>query len=274
AARAERNTTGMSRVAGSAASFSATSQPSTSGIITSRRTISGCRSRTRSSASRPFVASATASPSPSRLTRQMVRIAFSSSTRRTRGAASVRPLPPAPPPGPGRCRTRLRHVPCTRCGGRWAREERRTCALLDLRGLSVDPPFPPGPLVRTTDCALSARRVPLLRELAESRAPHPDRVARVQPHPRGEIAVARANQRAQRVLRAGEGGGDAGSRSRVVLFPIAVPAAPHLVDPPLGDAGAELRLVVDDRDRREELRPPAGVAQPAAEVGLLGVDEE
>ena len=53
-----------------------------------------------------------------------------------------------------------------------------------------------------------------------------------------------------------------------------MPAAPHLVDPPLGDADAELRLVVNDRDLREVLRPPARAAQPAAEIGLLRVDEE
>src|SRR5579862_1205051 len=53
-----------------------------------------------------------------------------------------------------------------------------------------------------------------------------------------------------------------------------MPAAPHLVDPPLGNARAELRLVMDDGDGREELRAPARVAEAPAQVRLLRVDEE
>src|SRR5439155_854310 len=182
-ARAERKTTGMSRVSVSAASCSATLQPSTPGIITSRRTSDGRFRLTSSSASAPSFASLTASPSPSRLTRQMVRIARSSSTRRTRGAGSAGRPAPAPLPGSGRCRTRLRHVPGAECG-------------------------------------------------------------------------------------------DAGAEGGVVLPPVAVAAAPHLVDPPLGNPGAELRLVVHDGHLREVLRAPAGPLQAAGEIRLLRVDEE
>ena len=53
-----------------------------------------------------------------------------------------------------------------------------------------------------------------------------------------------------------------------------MPPAPHLVDPPLGDSGAELRLVVHDGDLREVLRPPPRAAQAPRQVRLLGVDEE
>ena len=49
----------------------------------------------------------------------------------------------------------------------------------------------------------------------------------------------------------------AGRRRRVMLAPVAVPAPPHLVDSPLGDAGTELRLVVHDRHVREEVDVPA-----------------
>src|SRR4051794_26098216 len=116
--------------------------------------------------------------------------------------------------------------------------------------------------------------VPVLRQLAEAGPAHPDCVSRVQPHPAGEVAITRPQQRARGVLRAGAERSDAYARCGVVLPPVAVPAAPHLVDPPLGDADAELRLVVNDRDLREVLRPPARAAQPAAEIGLLRVDEE
>src|SRR5438067_10286537 len=89
--------------------------------------------------------------------------------------------------------------------------------------------------------------VPVLGELAEAGAADTDRVARVEAHARSEIAVAGPDQPAQRVLRAGEQRRRARAGGGMVLSPVAVPPAPHLVDPPLGDPGAELRLVMDDR---------------------------
>ena len=132
AARADRKTTGISRVSSSDASCSATLHPSTPGIITSSRTSDGRVRLTSSSASEPSAASVTASPSPSRLTRQIVRIERSSSTSRTSGVDSSGRAGPLPPPVSGRWRTRLRQVPSTRWGGRCARDARSVSDLLDL----------------------------------------------------------------------------------------------------------------------------------------------
>src|SRR5512142_1734161 len=116
--------------------------------------------------------------------------------------------------------------------------------------------------------------VPLFGELAEAGAAAADRVTRMEPHPAREVSVASSQQRPRGVLRAGEEGSDRGTGSGVVLSPVAVTAAPHLVDPPLGDPHAELRFVVHDGHLREVLRPPARTAKAAREIGLLGIDEE
>src|SRR2546426_1146709 len=63
-------------------------------------------------------------------------------------------------------------------------------------------------------------------------------------------------------------------RAAAAREPVAMPAAPHLVDPALGDAGAELRFVVDDRRPREVLDFPAGASKPELEVDLLRVEKE
>ena len=83
-ARAVRKTIGMSLVTGSSRSISATRQPSSPGIITSRRMTSGCWARARSSPPGPSPASLTRIPSASRLTRQRSRIGASSSMTSTR----------------------------------------------------------------------------------------------------------------------------------------------------------------------------------------------
>src|SRR5438552_6641959 len=116
-----------------------------------------------------------------------------------------------------------------------------------------------------------ALAVPVLRELAQTGPAHPDRVARVQPHPAREVPVSRSEQCACRVLRARAEGGDADTQRGVMLPPVAVPAAPHLVDPPLGDSRAELGLMVHDCDLREVLRAPARPAETAAQIRLLRV---
>ncbi len=61
---------------------------------------------------------------------------------------------------------------------------------------------------------------------------------------------------------------------RVVLLPVAAPAAPVLDDPPLGDVGRELAHVVRDLDLGQVVRLPTCPAEPPAEVRLLRVDEE
>src|SRR3954452_20794059 len=99
----------------------------------------------------------------------------------------------------------------------------------------------------------------------------------MQPHSRCEAAIPPRGRRdpgAQRVLHTGAERGDARADARMVLAPVAVPAPPHLVDPPLGDPGAELRLVVDDGDAREPVDVPAGAPQPELQVDLFRVDEE
>ena len=116
--------------------------------------------------------------------------------------------------------------------------------------------------------------VPFLGELAKAWSTHTDGVARVQPHPAREVPVAHPEQRARRVLRPRAERSDADAECRVVLLPVPVPPAPHLVDPPLRDSRAELRLVVHDGDLREVLRPPSRAAQAPRQVRLLGVDEE
>ena len=60
----------------------------------------------------------------------------------------------------------------------------------------------------------------------------------------------------------------------MMLPPVAMPATPHLVDPPFGNVRAELRLMMDDTDRWEVPHLPACAAKAQAEVDLLEVDEE
>src|SRR5580765_4970679 len=119
--------------------------------------------------------------------------------------------------------------------------------------------------------------VPFVRELPQARPIHPPRVTRMQAHPRFDARVTPGCRRQQRtggVLAPGGECGNTRTRSAVVLPPVAVPAAPHLVDAPLGDAGAELRLVVDDGELREVMRFPAGPPQPRLQVDLLGIEKE
>src|SRR6185312_3723240 len=103
---------------------------------------------------------------------------------------------------------------------------------------------PPGAASRlTAKCArtrvsaleIFVLAVPVLRKLAETGPADPERVAGMQPHPAGEVAVARAQQRSRRVLPTRAERGDACAQRGVMLRPVAVPTAPHLVDPPLGD---------------------------------------
>src|SRR3989440_4050851 len=82
-ARAVRKTIGMRLVAWSRRSSSATRQPSSRGIITSRRITSGPSVRAWSSPLGPSAASRTSMPSASRLTRHRSRIGASSSITRT-----------------------------------------------------------------------------------------------------------------------------------------------------------------------------------------------
>ena len=60
----------------------------------------------------------------------------------------------------------------------------------------------------------------------------------------------------------------------MVLVPVPVPAPPHLVDPPLGNPGTELRLVVNDGRLGKVVHLPAGSAQPELQVDLLRIEEE
>src|SRR5262245_37152897 len=115
--------------------------------------------------------------------------------------------------------------------------------------------------------------VPLLGELTEACAVDTQRVSRVQPHARPE-GVVPAEERPCAVLRPGREGGDARACRGVVLAPVAVPAPPHLVDPALRNPGAELRLVVDDRCRREVLDGPAGLPKAKLEIHFFRVEEE
>src|SRR5262249_34722286 len=83
-ARAVRKMTGISLVESSSSSCSATRQPSSAGIITSRRMTSGRSLRACSRPDGPSLASSTSMPSASRLTRQRSRIGASSSITSTR----------------------------------------------------------------------------------------------------------------------------------------------------------------------------------------------
>src|SRR5215208_2148445 len=82
-ARAVRKMIGISAVRSSSSSASATPQPSSPGIITSRRITSGCSARAFSSPDGPSPASTTGIPSASRFTRQSSRIGASSSITST-----------------------------------------------------------------------------------------------------------------------------------------------------------------------------------------------
>ena len=86
----------------------------------------------------------------------------------------------------------------------------------------------------------------------------------MQEHPPRILLGKRRTDGAHRVLRPGGERGDPRAHAAVVLAPVAVTAAPHLVDPPLRDLGAELRLVVHDRRAREVVHLPA--RPPEAEL--------
>src|SRR6202008_3879489 len=116
--------------------------------------------------------------------------------------------------------------------------------------------------------------IPVVGELPQAGTAHLDRVAGMEPHPGREVAVAAAEECPKPVLRAAEAGRDSCAGRRVMLRPVAVPPAPHLVDAPLGNPGAELRLVMHDRDLREVLSPPAGVPEAAGAGGGPAVDEK
>src|SRR5207245_2685155 len=106
---------------------------------------------------------------------------------------------------------------------------------------------------------------------------HPPGIARVEPHPLADSWITprdRRQRRADRVLGAGGKGRDARAGPAVVLVPVAVPAAPHLVDATLGNARAELRLVVDDGYFRQVVHLPARLLQAELEIDLFGVEEE
>src|ERR671936_618066 len=99
----------------------------------------------------------------------------------------------------------------------------------------------------------------------------------MEPHSRCEGAIPPHSGReagAQRILDAGAERGYPRPERRVVLPPVAVAAAPHLVDPAFGDRGAELRLVVNDRRAWEVVHLPPRAPEPQLQVDLLGVDEE
>src|SRR5262249_9972371 len=83
----------MAAVRRSSSSSSATRQPSSPGIITSRRMTSGVSLRAVSSPLGPSAASSTSMPSASRFTRQSSRIGASSSITRTRVPTAALSLP-------------------------------------------------------------------------------------------------------------------------------------------------------------------------------------
>src|SRR4029079_8487618 len=119
--------------------------------------------------------------------------------------------------------------------------------------------------------------VPFVGELTETGPGDAPRITRVEAQTScGSLVPAdeRSNEGACRILRAGRERGDARPCTAVVLAPVAVPAAPHLVDAPLRDPRAELRLVVHDRHRREVVHFPARLSKPHLQVDLLGVEEE
>src|SRR5690242_16689177 len=96
----------------------------------------------------------------------------------------------------------------------------------------------------------------------------------MQAHPAREVPVIRSQQRSHPVLGARAESGEANAPRRVVLAPVAMPPAPHLVDAPFGDSCTELRFVMHDSDLGEVLGAPARAAQAALQIRLLGVDEE
>src|SRR5947209_6522830 len=116
--------------------------------------------------------------------------------------------------------------------------------------------------------------VPFVRELPQAGPADAPRVTRMQKHPPRILPGERRTDGAHGVLRAGRERGDARARAAVVLAPVAVAAPPHLVDAPLRDLGAELRLVVDDRRGREVVHLPAGATQAELQIDLLRVEEE
>src|SRR5919109_1772278 len=104
-ARAVRKMIGMSFVRSSSISFWATCQPSSRGIITSRRMTSGSSDRASSRPASPSDASITSIPSASRLTRQSRRIGASSSITRALVIADISLYPLALEHSPsGHCR--------------------------------------------------------------------------------------------------------------------------------------------------------------------------
>src|SRR5205823_5820929 len=91
--------------------------------------------------------------------------------------------------------------------------------------------------------------------------------------PRASMRERRARC-ANRVLSARRERGNACAGTAVVLPPIAVAAAPHLVDPPFRNFRAELRLVMDDGRFGEVAHLPARLAQAKLQIDLFGVEEE
>src|SRR5687767_11597103 len=97
----------------------------------------------------------------------------------------------------------------------------------------------------------------------------PDRTAALR-EPEDHLADGRPGG----VLKAGQKRGPARGDRRVMFAPVARPAPPLLVDPALGNVGAELTDMVVDSDLGQEVCLVARVGQAAAEVSLLRVDEE
>src|SRR5262245_28760469 len=95
-------------------------------------------------------------------------------------------------------------------------------------------PLPPTPRVsagpETVALGLCVRGIPVVRELAEPGPAHSDRVPRMEAHPRREVVIPRPEESARGVLGASTPGGDPHAGGGVVLFPITVTAAPHLVN--------------------------------------------
>src|SRR5438034_5701139 len=119
--------------------------------------------------------------------------------------------------------------------------------------------------------------VPFVGELTQAGPFHGPGIARVQAHAPAEARVGARHgrqRRAGQVLRSCRKRRDSRAHATVMLLPVAVPAPPHLVDAPVRNPRAELRLVVDNGRRREVVRLPAGLPQPILEVDLLGIEEE
>jgi len=96
----------------------------------------------------------------------------------------------------------------------------------------------------------------------------------VQEHPPRATARQRRDGGADGVLPTRRERGHARADAAVVLAPVAVAAAPHLVDATLGDFRTELGFVVDDRGVGEVVHLPTGLPQAELQVDLLGVEEE